>query len=78
MFQFRRHVLFKLKIKTKMAFRRVLAIYKCSCFTRTDKHTSTTKLKQTKSESVGERNTLSLFAIYIMANLFHGVLDKSL
>ena len=36
------------------------------------------KFKQTKSESVGERNTLSLFAVYIMANLFHGVLDKSL
>ena len=37
-----------------------------------------TKLKQTKSESVGKRNTLSLFAIHTMANLFHGVLDKSL
>ena len=37
-----------------------------------------TKLKQTKSESVGERYTLSLFAVYITANLFHGVLDKSL
>ena len=30
--------------------------------------------KQTKSESVGESNTLSLFDVYMWANLFHGVL----
>ena len=60
-----------------MALRRVFVIYKCSRFARTDKHTYKTKLKQTKSESVGKRNTLSLFAVYLMANLFHGVLDKS-
>ena len=46
-----------------MAVRRVLVIYKCSRFAKTDKHTPITKIKQTKSESVGERNTLSLFAV---------------
>ena len=46
-----------------MAFRRVLVIYKCRRFAPTDKHTNKTKLKHTKSESVGERNTLSLFAV---------------
>ncbi len=61
-----------------MALRRVLVIYKCSRFARTDKHTTINQIKQTKSESVGKHNTLSLFAVYMSANLFHGVLDKSL
>ncbi len=62
-----------------LAVRRVLVTYKCRRFAPTGKHTSITKLKHTKSESVSERNTLSLFAVlYIKANLFHGVLDKSL
>ena len=60
-----------------MAVRRVLVIYKCRRFVLTDKYNLLTKLKQTKSESVCERNTLSLFALYIRANLFYGVLDKS-
>ena len=46
-----------------MAVRRVLVIYKCRRFAPTDKHTNKTKLKHTKSESVGERNTLSLFVV---------------
>ena len=36
------------------------------------------KLNQ-KAKMLAEHNTFSLFAVlYIMANLFHGVLDKSL
>ena len=46
-----------------MAVRRVLVIYKCSRFARTNKHTLINKFKKTKSESVGERNTISLFAV---------------
>ena len=56
----------------------MLVIYKCRRFAPTDKHTPINLIKTEKSESVGERNTLSLFAIYTMANLFHGVFDKSL
>ena len=50
--------------KLKMAVRRVLVIYKCRRFVRQTSTRQQTKLKQTKSESVGERNTLSLFAIH--------------
>ncbi len=63
-----------------MTFKRVLVIYKCRRFAppKTNIRLST-KLKQTKSESVSEHNTLFLFAILkTMANLFHGTFDKSL
>ena len=46
----------------KMAVRRVLVIYKCSRFARTDKHTSKQKLNKTKPNATKENGTKIGFA----------------
>jgi len=51
----------------KLALRRVLVLIQVfSLRSNRQAHTYKTKIKYTKSESVGERNTLSLFAVLYM------------
>ena len=62
----------------KMALRRVLVIYKCRRFARTDKHTPINLIKTEKAKVLVNVTHFCFLLLYVMANLFHGVLDKSL